>query len=136
MGTARDAQSRSDPPRRGPPDESDGRGRPGHDGGYAPKPPARPASLPVLNDTKPHVVIVGSGFGGLYATKALARAPVQVTLLDRKNHHTFQPLLYQVATAGLNPSEIAIPIRRILRHQKNAAVLLAEVEGIDPDGKV
>src|SRR3954454_7591914 len=79
----------------------------------------------------PSVVIVGGGFGGLYATRALARAPVQITLLDRKNHHTFQPLLYQVATAGLNPFGIAIPIRSVVRRQKNVEVLLAEVEGID-----
>ena len=58
-------------------------------------------------------------------------APVEVTLLDRRNHHTFQPLLYQVATAGLNPADIAVPIRRIIRHQKNTSVLLAEVDTID-----
>jgi NADH:ubiquinone reductase (H+-translocating) len=81
------------------------------------------------------VVIVGAGFGGLYATKALADAPVDITLLDRKNHHTFQPLLYQVATAGLNPADIATPIRSILRRQKNVEVLLADVEGIDVDAK-
>lgn len=78
-----------------------------------------------------HVVILGAGFGGLYATKALSSADVRVTLVDRRNHHTFQPLLYQVATAGLNPSDIAIPIRRILRHQRNAEVLLAEATAID-----
>lgn len=82
-------------------------------------------------DTRPHVVIVGGGFGGLNAAKALRRAPVRVTLLDRKNHHTFQPLLYQVATCALNPSEIAVPIRRVLRRQQNVRVLLAEVSGID-----
>ncbi|MDI3282985.1 NAD(P)/FAD-dependent oxidoreductase [Polyangium sp. 15x6] len=80
----------------------------------------------------PHVVIVGGGFGGLYAAKALRHAPVRITLLDRKNHHLFQPLLYQVATAGLNPAEIAAPIRRVLRDQRNVRVLLAEVTGIDP----
>jgi NADH dehydrogenase len=79
----------------------------------------------------PHVVIVGGGFGGLYAAKALRRSPVRVTLIDRKNHHTFQPLLYQVATAGMNASEIAVPIRRVLRKQKNVVVLLNEVTGID-----
>ncbi|MDC3960856.1 NAD(P)/FAD-dependent oxidoreductase [Polyangium jinanense] len=80
----------------------------------------------------PHVVIVGGGFGGLYAAKALRHAPVRITLLDRKNHHLFQPLLYQVATAGLNPAEIAAPIRRVLRDQRNVRVLLGEVTGIDP----
>jgi NADH dehydrogenase len=82
-----------------------------------------------------HVVILGGGFGGLYAARALARAPVRVTLLDRSNHHTFQPLLYQVATAGLNPADIAAPIRRILRDQRNVTVLLAEAEAIDGPGK-
>jgi NADH dehydrogenase len=76
------------------------------------------------------VVIVGGGFGGLNAARRLARSPVAVTLVDRRNHHLFQPLLYQVATAALNPSDIAIPIRRILRHQKNVEVLLAEAVGV------
>ena len=81
---------------------------------------------------KSSVVILGGGFGGLYAARALARAnDVEVTLLDRKNHHTFQPLLYQVATAGLNPADIAVPIRRILRRQKNVTVLLDEASSID-----
>src|SRR5580693_8138935 len=84
-----------------------------------------------MADGGPRVVIVGGGFGGLYAARALARAPVRVTLLDRKNHHTFQPLLYQVATAGLNASEIAVPIRRILRHQANVVVLLGAASSID-----
>jgi NADH dehydrogenase len=82
------------------------------------------------------VVIVGGGFGGLNAARELAHAPVQVTLLDRRNHHLFQPLLYQVATAALNPSDIAIPIRRILRHQRNVEVLLAEARGVDLAKKV
>jgi NADH dehydrogenase len=77
------------------------------------------------------VVIVGAGFAGLRAARRLARAPVAVTLLDRKNHHTFQPLLYQVATAGLNASDIAYPIRAVLRRQRNARVLMAEVGAID-----
>jgi NADH dehydrogenase len=76
-------------------------------------------------------VIVGGGFGGLYAARALARAPVEVTLLDRRNHHLFQPLLYQVASAALNPADIAEPIRRVFRHQANCRVLLAEATGID-----
>lgn len=78
-----------------------------------------------------HVVIVGGGFGGLACAKSLARAPVHVTLLDRSNHYLFQPLLYQVAMAGLSPAEIAVPIRSVLRSQANARVLLAEVSGVD-----
>ncbi len=78
-------------------------------------------------------MIIGAGFGGLYCARALGRAPVRVTILDRKNHHLFQPLLYQVATAALNPSDIAAPIRSILRGQSNATVLLEEVTGVDPD---
>src|SRR5712692_2383461 len=84
---------------------------------------------------RPNVVIVGGGFGGLYAAQGLRRAPVKVTVLDRRNHHLFQPLLYQVATAALNPSDIAVPIRRILRRQANAEVLLAEVVSVDASGK-
>ena len=80
---------------------------------------------------RPTVVILGGGFGGLNAAAALRRAPVDVVLVDRKNHHLFQPLLYQVATAGLSPADIAEPIRRVLRGQENARVLLAEVTGID-----
>src|SRR3954447_20232040 len=83
----------------------------------------------------PQVVIVGGGFGGLYAARALRRAPVRVTLVDRRNHHVFQPLLYQVATAALSPGDIASPIRWILRKQRNVEVLLAEVVGIDTSGK-
>lgn len=80
-------------------------------------------------------MILGGGFGGLAAAKALAGAPVRVVLLDRRNHHLFQPLLYQVATAGLSPAEIASPIRRILRGQENATVLLAEATAVDPERK-
>ncbi len=83
----------------------------------------------------PTVIIVGSGFGGLAAAKALRRAPVQVTLIDRTNHHLFQPLLYQVATAALTPSQIAAPIRGILRDQGNARVILGEVTGVDKERK-
>jgi NADH:ubiquinone reductase (H+-translocating) len=81
--------------------------------------------------TVPHVVIVGGGFGGLFAAKALRRTPVRVTLVDRHNHHVFQPLLYQVATAALSPGDIAAPIRWVLRHQDNVRVLLADVQHID-----
>ena len=77
------------------------------------------------------MVVVGGGFGGLYAARALAGRPVRVTLLDRRNHHLFQPLLYQVATAALNPSDIATPLRSVLRHARNITVLLAEVERVD-----
>jgi NADH dehydrogenase len=82
----------------------------------------------------PRVVIVGGGFGGLYAARALRREPVQVTVVDRRNHHVFQPLLYQVAMAALSPGDIASPIRWILRRQKNAEVLLAEAVGVDLEG--
>ena len=81
----------------------------------------------------PHVVVIGAGFGGLAAARALARAPVRVTVLDRRNHHLFQPLLYQVATAALDPADIAYPIRAALAHQRNARVLLAEAHTIDVD---
>ena len=83
----------------------------------------------------PHVVVVGGGFAGLWATRALSRAPVRITLLDRGNHHLFQPLLYQVATAGLSAPNIAAPLRQILRRQKNVTVLLGEVAGIAPGDK-
>src|SRR5262245_30116721 len=81
--------------------------------------------------SKPRVVIIGGGFGGLSAAKALRRAPFEITLIDRNNHHLFQPLLYQVATAGLSPADIASPIRGILRNQRNVKVMLAEVSGVD-----
>src|SRR5215467_11076146 len=86
---------------------------------------------------KPHrVVILGGGFGGLAAAQALKRAPVQVTLIDRRNFHLFQPLLYQVATGSLSPGEIAVPLRSILSRQKNTEVLLGEAADIDPHNKV
>ncbi|HEV8439489.1 MAG TPA: NAD(P)/FAD-dependent oxidoreductase [Methylomirabilota bacterium] len=79
----------------------------------------------------PHVVVIGGGFGGLSAARALAGRPARVTLLDRRNHHLFQPLLYQVATAALNPADIASPLRSILRAADNVTVLLAEAERVD-----
>ena len=79
------------------------------------------------------VVIVGGGFGGLYAAKALRRAPVEVTLIDKRNFNLFQPLLYQVATGALSPADIASPIRAVLGGNKNAKVLLSEVEDIEPN---
>jgi NADH dehydrogenase len=84
----------------------------------------------------PQVVIIGGGFGGLYAARAFKGAPVQVTLVDRHNYHLFQPMLYQVATAALSPGDIASPTRWVLRHQKNVRVLLAEVDRIDPNAQV
>ena len=84
-----------------------------------------------MAEKKPEVVIIGGGFGGLYAALSLRRTPVNVTLVDRRNFHLFQPLLYQVATGGLSPANIASPLRGILRHQTNAQVLLGEVTNID-----
>src|SRR5262252_3068379 len=81
----------------------------------------------------PRVVIVGGGFGGLAAAKALRKAPVEVILIDRTNHHLFQPLLYQVATAVLAPGQISSPIRGILRKQKNTTVIMGEVTGVDKE---
>ena len=89
------------------------------------------APLAAAPSGRPRVVIVGAGFGGLTAAKALSRAPVDVTLIDRRNYHLFQPLLYQVATAGLSPADIAAPIRGIVRRQKNTTVLLGRVEAVD-----
>ena len=84
-----------------------------------------------MSISRQRIVIVGGGFGGLSAAQALAKADVDVLLIDRRNHHLFQPLLYQVATASLSPSEIAWPIRHILRHQKNVRVIMATVTGVD-----
>lgn len=82
-------------------------------------------------DNRPHVVIVGAGFGGLYSAKVFKDPGIAVTIVDRRNHHLFQPLLYQVATAALSPGDIAYPIRSIVRNQKNTRVLLAEAEAVD-----
>jgi NADH dehydrogenase len=100
-------------------------------------------STPLVTKTRPvaaarprgrarqRVVVVGGGFAGLQAVRKLARAPVDVTLIDRRNFHLFQPLAYQVATGSLSPAEIASPLRGVLRRQTNARVLLAEVSGFD-----
>src|SRR5215831_600799 len=86
-----------------------------------------------MNDHKPRVVIVGGGFGGLAAAKALRNSPTDVILFDRTNHHLFQPLLYQVAISVLTPGQIASPIRAILRRQRNTTVILGEVTGVDKE---
>jgi len=88
------------------------------------------------NKTMPRVLIVGAGFGGLQAARRLARYPVRITVVDQRNYHTFQPLLYQVATAGISPGEIAAPVRQILRSQDNIEVLLGEVLGFDLENRV
>lgn len=93
------------------------------------------SDAPAVHDRRPHVVIVGGGFGGLTCAQALARADVRITLVDRTNHHLFQPLLYQVATAGLSPAEIAAPIRAVLSEQKNVTVLLDQVSRVDLSAK-
>src|SRR5947199_2646920 len=84
-------------------------------------------------DTRHRVMIVGGGFGGLYAAQALAKAPADVALIDRRNFHLFQPLLYQVATGGLSPANIASPLRALLSRQRNVRVLMGEVVGFDLD---
>ena len=94
-----------------------------------------------MRESVPHaartrVVVIGGGFGGLYLVKSLRRAAVDVTLIDRRNFHLFQPLLYQVATGGLSPANIAAPLRSVLQRQRNVQVLLGEVTGIDPTGRV
>jgi NADH dehydrogenase len=91
----------------------------------------RRLSRALLDQPLPRVVIIGAGFAGLTAARALRGKPVRVTVVDRRNHHLFQPLLYQVATAALNPADISAPIRNVLRHQLNAQVVLGEVTGVD-----
>jgi NADH dehydrogenase len=86
-----------------------------------------------MSKNRMHIVIIGGGFGGIAAAKGLADASVRITLIDRRNHHLFQPLLYQVATAGLTPADVAHPIRSILADQSNVTVFLGEVSDIDPD---
>src|SRR5689334_21901318 len=86
-------------------------------------------------DAKHQVVIIGGGFGGLYAARTLRHAPVQVTLLDRRNFHLFQPLLYQVATGALSPGNIAVPLRYVLKNRRHVKVLLGEAIDIDPAGR-
>src|SRR3954451_7892848 len=94
------------------------------------------SEAPALTDGRHRVVVVGGGFGGLPATRLLARSPVEVTLLDRRNHHLFQPLLYQVATGILSPGQIAPVLRHALRRHDNVTVEMAEVTGFDLERKV
>jgi NADH dehydrogenase len=89
-----------------------------------------------MPESRPKVVVVGAGFGGLEIAKALRRTAADITVVDRQNHHCFQPLLYQVATAALSPADVAWPIRHILRAQSNATVLMADVSGVDPGRKL
>ena len=90
----------------------------------------------MINPVKrPSVIIIGGGFGGLAAARALQSAPVDITLIDRTNHHLFQPLLYQVATGGLSPTEISAPIRTILKDQQNVKVIMADVTAVDRSAK-
>ena len=95
--------------------------------------PGSDSHVDALRMTHHHVLILGGGFGGLLAAKALRRAPVEVTLVDKRNFHLFQPLLYQVATGSLAPGQVAAPLRGILRKQKNTRVLLGEA--VDLDGR-
>ena len=85
--------------------------------------------------TNPRVIIIGAGFGGLYAARALANKPVDVLLIDRNNYHTFTPLMYQVATSALDPSDVAYPVRTIFAKKRNVSVLLANVTNIDPESR-
>ena len=101
----------------------------------APAPRAAATAAPSAAATRPRVVIVGAGFGGLRAARALGNAPVDIVLVDRHNYHLFQPLLYQVATAGLEPEQIARPVRAVLRRQRYFEFRMTEVTGLDADGK-
>jgi len=96
---------------------------------------SRSAFVAEGTSSRKRVVIVGAGFGGLAAARALCHTRVSIILIDRSNHHLFQPLLYQVATSVLSPGQIGSPIRQILKRQSNATVALAEVTGVDKDGK-
>jgi NADH dehydrogenase FAD-containing subunit len=105
------------------------------DGLVEPLATAAPAAPPAAAAGRPRIVVVGAGFGGLSAAMRLARVAAEVTLVDRRNHHLFQPLLYQVATAALSPADIAAPIRGILSRQANTAVILGTVTGVDVRGR-
>src|SRR5438309_2151777 len=91
---------------------------------------------PIAASSKPRVLIIGAGFAGINAARDLRHADVQIVIVDKKNHHTFQPLLYQVALAVLSPAEIASPVRTILRGQENAEILMGEVIGFELDQRI
>lgn len=116
--------------------QPEARRTPAAEPGAAPAPAETAEPLPDLApDGRPHVVIIGAGFAGLETARQLRNAPVRVTIIDRRNFHLFVPLLYQVATAALNPADIAEPIRRVLRRNENTEVILGEVTGVDPARK-
>lgn len=117
----------------GPPPASADPSAPSYDSSPSVRERATPRTPSVEHARRPHVIIVGGGFGGLYAAQSLRRAPLDVTLIDRRNFHLFQPLLYQVATGGLSPANIAAPLRAVLARQRNTRVLLGEVVDILPD---
>ena len=96
---------------------------------------AQPGNPPAVSRRRPHIVVIGAGFGGLSAAMRLARVEADVTVIDRRNYHLFQPLLYQVATAALSPADIAAPIRGILARQANTEVSLGTVTGVDIAGR-
>jgi NADH dehydrogenase len=104
-------------------------------GGSGPAVETIPSTPMEIYSGRPRVVILGAGFGGLTAAMSLRKADVDITIIDRRNYHLFQPLLYQVATAGLSPAQIAMPIRRILSRQKNVTVLMQRVEAVDPNAR-
>src|ERR1700723_4313526 len=108
---------------------------PSMNAGTPPSPGTPPALVTARLDLREHIVIVGGGFGGLPAASSLRHLPVRVTIIDQHNYHLFQPLLYQVATAGLSPADIASPIRSVVAGQRNTTVILAEVSGVDLDAR-
>jgi NADH dehydrogenase len=92
-------------------------------------------AIGLAREPRPRVIVIGGGFGGVAAARALARAPVEVTLVDKRNHHLFQPLLYQVATGSLDSCDIAEPLRSRFRRQRNVDVVLGDVDEIDPEAR-
>src|SRR5215831_8948302 len=133
MGAASPAAHTSRSARRG--EQGVGRDRKAMDGPAERLGVARDDAPPAASARRPRIVIIGAGFGGLSAAQRLARVAADITVIDRRNHHLFQPLLYQVATAALSPADIAAPIRGILSRQQNTVVILGTVTGIDVAGR-